>query len=458
MKPLRTILLAAACIGGPLAGPAFAQLRPAAQAETPGCMAPLPASPSGPLLRDMHTRFRPPNTQVIEIAGCLINADQKGYSTAAIRFLFFNKDGHAVLDSALASGPLPAAADKTRVTDPTPPPGVARWQFPVQTAISVPETVDAKAIWPASVVLVTTYICPDGSASCATGTPTVYLFVIPFDGTDPKQLSPIGAAVDVDRRAGDVAGGVGGEEAGDVGEFLRGAHAPERHAGARLGDEFFERTIAAGFLMPAHDLVGDDDADQQGVDQDAVRRALAGEHFRQRQAGRARHHGWRAAGARRLGAGVQHVDHAAPAALAQLRPDQPRQADRGEQLKVKVFLPDFVGDGLERAGAGCAGVVNDDVDAAEPAHGRGVGVLDVVGLRDVARDCYDFACCGGLDGFLRFPERVGIAGEDGDVGAGGRELGGHRQAEPLAAAGDDRGAAVERDLHVAVSPIMNAVA
>jgi hypothetical protein len=194
MRPLRPILLAAACIGSQLAGPASAQLpRPAAQAETPGCMAPLPPAAAGPLLRDMHIRFRPPNTQVIEIAGCLINTDQKPYSTAAIRFLFFTKDGHAVLDSALASGPLPAAGDKTRVTDPTPPPGVARWQFPVQTAIAVPEAVDAKTIWPASVVLVTTYICADGSPTCASGTPTVYLFVIPFDGTDPKLLTPIGA-------------------------------------------------------------------------------------------------------------------------------------------------------------------------------------------------------------------------------------------------------------------------
>jgi hypothetical protein len=194
MRLLRPILLAAACFGSLLAGPASAQLpRPATQGETPGCMAPLPGAPAGPLLRDMHIHFRPPNTQVIEVSGCLINTDQKPYSTAAIRFLFFNKDGHAVLDNALASGPLPAAGDKTRVTDPTPPPGVARWQFPIETAISVPETVEAKALWPASIVLVTTYTCADGAPTCASGTPTVYLFVIPFDGTDPKQLTPIGA-------------------------------------------------------------------------------------------------------------------------------------------------------------------------------------------------------------------------------------------------------------------------
>jgi hypothetical protein len=194
MRPLRPILLAAACIGFQLAGPAAAQLpRPAALAETPGCMGPLPAVPAGPLLRDMHIRFRPPNTQVIEIAGCLINTDQKPYLTTAIRFLFFSNDGHAVLDSAMASGPLPAAGDKTRVTDPTPPPGVARWQFPIQTAVAMPEGADGKTIWPASVVLVTTYICADGSTACPSGTPTVHLFVVPFDGTDPKQLAPIGA-------------------------------------------------------------------------------------------------------------------------------------------------------------------------------------------------------------------------------------------------------------------------
>jgi hypothetical protein len=193
MRALRPIMLAASCIGGMLAASASAQLPAPAHSETPGCMAPLPATPSGPLLRDMRIRFRPPNTQVIEIAGCLINTDQKPYTTTAVRFLFFNSDGHALMDDAIASGPLPSAGDKTRVTDPTPPPGVARWQFPIQTAISVPEGVDAKTIWPASVVLVTSYICADGAPTCASGVPTVYLFVVPFDGTDPKKLTPIGA-------------------------------------------------------------------------------------------------------------------------------------------------------------------------------------------------------------------------------------------------------------------------
>ncbi len=190
---MRPIVLALSCIGGLLSAAASAQLPTPAHSETPGCMAPLPGQPSGPLLRDIHIRFRPPNTQVIEIGGCLINTDQKPYTTAAIRFLFFNNDGHAVLDNAIASGPLPSAGDKTRVTDPTPPPGVARWQFPIQTAVAVPEGVDAKAIWPASVVLVTSYICADGGPTCAAGVPTVYLYVVPFDGTDPKKLAPIGA-------------------------------------------------------------------------------------------------------------------------------------------------------------------------------------------------------------------------------------------------------------------------
>jgi len=43
------------------------------------------------------------------------------------------------------------------------------------------------------VALVTTYICPDGSPTCTTGVPTVYLFVVPFEGTDPIKLTPIGA-------------------------------------------------------------------------------------------------------------------------------------------------------------------------------------------------------------------------------------------------------------------------
>ena len=85
-------------------------------------------------------------------------------------------------------------------------------------------------------------------------------------------------------------------------------------------------------LFAARPLVALDQADQHGVDQNVVRRALPGQHFRQREAGGARDRGRGAGRARRLGADVEHVDDTAPAPLLHLRPDEPREADGAEQL------------------------------------------------------------------------------------------------------------------------------
>jgi hypothetical protein len=107
-----------------------------------------------------------------------------------------------------------------------------------------------------------------------------------------------------------------------------------------------------------------------------------------------------AAGAGGFGADVEHVDDAAPAAVSHLRPGEAGEADGGEEFEVEVLLPDFVGDGFEGAGAGLAGVVDDDVDAAEAVHDIVIGALDVGGFGDIALDGEDAAFGGGTDDFL----------------------------------------------------------
>ena len=144
----------------------------------------------------------------------------------------------------------------------------------------------------------------------------------------------------------------------------------------------------------------------------------------------------RRCGRRRLGADVQHVDDAAPFARLHARPDQPAEADRGEQFEVEVFLPDLVGHGLERHRARGSGIVDEDVDRAEIGDDLVVGFGNIGGLRDVA----DIVA--NLDAVLGEALACGLqvrraARQHRDLGARLGKSPGHRKPDPLAAAGDD---------------------
>ncbi len=66
------------------------------------------------------------------------------------------------------------------------------------------------------------------------------------------------AAVDVDRRAGDVGACIGGQEAGEVGELLGLADAPQRNVLHAAGDVVLQRdALLRGAL---HVLIGFDEA------------------------------------------------------------------------------------------------------------------------------------------------------------------------------------------------------
>jgi hypothetical protein len=190
-------------------------------------------------------------------------------------------------------------------------------------------------------------------------------------------------------------------------------------------------------------LVALDQADQHGVDQDIVRRALAGQHLGEREPGGTRDRGRRAAAARRLGADVEHVDDAAPAPLLHLRPGEPSEPDRTEQLEIEILLHHLVGQRLERRRVRGAGIVDHDVDLAERLHRLVIGALDVGCIRHVCRDAGDLDLRLAAHGGDRGIERLAAACHHGDVGAGGGELHRHGEADALAAAGDDGRAAGE---------------
>ena len=106
-----------------------------------------------------------------------------------------------------------------------------------------------------------------------------------------------------------------------------------------------------------------------------------------------------------------------PATLLHLRPNEPRQPDRGEQLLIEVLAPDLVGDLLEGAGARGSGVVHHDVDLAERRHGLVVGARDIARDGDVPLHGNDAAAAARSNGLGRRIERFTSAGNDGDVGA-----------------------------------------
>ena len=187
-----------------------------------------------------------------------------------------------------------------------------------------------------------------------------------------------------------------------------------------------------------------------------VRRALARQHLHERHAGGARHRGRCPVRPRRLRAGVQHVDDAAPFALLHPRPDQAREADRGEQLQVEVVLPDLVGDLLRGHRPRLAGVVDQDVDLAERLDDAVEGLRDVVGLRHVALERRDLAALRGRrDGSFGCASVRGCA-RGWPHWRRRRRTPSPWQGPVLSGAGDDGAAAVETVLPF--SPSLGAVA
>jgi len=104
-------------------------------------------------------------------------------------------------------------------------------------------------------------------------------------------------------------------------------------------------------------LIGFDETDIHGIDQNIMRRPLVRQNLGQSHAGATRDGSRRRTGPRRLGADIEHVDDAPPFLRFHVWPGETREADGGEQFLIKIALPNIVGDVLEGAIARRAGIV-----------------------------------------------------------------------------------------------------
>ena len=105
----------------------------------------------------------------------------------------------------------------------------------------------------------------------------------------------------------------------------------------------------------------------------------------------------------------------------------------GSEVHLEAPAPLLLGERLERAGRGDAGVEDDSVDPAEAAHGNADEAVDDGSVGQIAGEGHRaIETLGGLG------EAVGIdVGED-QVGAAGREVEGDVPADAGRGAGDER--------------------
>ncbi len=178
-----------------------------------------------------------------------------------------------------------------------------------------------------------------------------------------------------------------------------------------------------------------------------MRRPLLRQHLGECHLRGAADRGRRAVGAGRLGADVEDADDPAPFALLHLRHQDAAEADLREQFQIEIGLPLLVGDGLRRPARRLAGVVDEDIDLAEFRIDLLAGRLDRRRLRDVAADRGDLALRDLLDLALGVGECRRVARQNGHIRSRGGEFLGDREAEPLAAAGDDRASTVQSNFH-----------
>ena len=83
------------------------------------------------------------------------------------------------------------------------------------------------------------------------------------------------------------------------------------------------------------------------------------------------------------------MDHPAPAPLLHPRHDRPGQGHHAVEVQLDAVVPVLVPDLVDRLGDVPAGVVDQDVDLAEPLQGRPGHPVDVVALGHVGRDALD---------------------------------------------------------------------
>ncbi len=225
-------------------------------------------------------------------------------------------------------------------------------------------------------------------------------------------------AVDVDRGAVDVRGGVAGQEGDHAGDFLGGSVATDRHSRRVVRDDLLgsgsgvrSKRGRSAFPHRGHDQAGQDRVDEDAVAAVEPRQALGQRDHRDLARGVID-----TCGVRHLGRQRRHHHDAPPAAFAHAAEHRPRRVDRANQVDVEELAPRLIAPALEVPLAGAADVVDQDVDRSElvaDAPEKGVNLL---GHRHVGGDPEDH-CAGRRDLALEGRDRLCVASGKAHRGA-----------------------------------------
>ena len=126
---------------------------------------------------------------------------------------------------------------------------------------------------------------------------------------------------------------------------------------------------------------------------------------------------------------------------------QARQANGGKQFQVEVGLPGFVGDRLELARRGSAGVVDQNVEPPEGLDGLGHQAFAVGGLADVGGHSVHLAARG-ADFGRHLVEQFCTARGDHHTGTFLGQHGCDRFADALRPARDQRHPTIQLQVHL----------
>jgi hypothetical protein len=172
-----------------------------------------------------------------------------------------------------------------------------------------------------------------------------------------------------------------------IGVFFGLTHPSQRYPFAHIVIQFTD-AVTAGATFPLSTF---DQPDTDGVDADILGGVLVGERFGQIDAGGARNRSRQRARIRRFAAHNRRVDDTAAAALAHQRNHPPAAAYGRHQFKIEIALPGGIVDRFERGGRRRAGVVDQDIDAAELCQ-RGIDkFIDIFGAADIGGNGEDIS-------------------------------------------------------------------
>src|SRR5213593_32033 len=259
-------------------------------------------------------------------------------------------------------------------------------------------------------------------------------------------------AVDEHRGAGDVAGPARGEERDEVGHLLGLADTSHRGLGRSLREPRLhgDADLPGARRDVGQHALGEDRARTHVVHEDAVASDFVREALREGHHAHARGAGEREVRDRLIDGAREDVDDATAAGLLQMGHGLPRHPREEQQRALHRGGPLLLGGGVGASQRRPAGVVDEDVQAAESADGGGHEVTDGLGAVQIARERQDVGARG-VANLLR--RRVQVLLRAAAQRQRGPLFGEHlraRPAQPLARAADDRDLAPELQIHGAL--------